>query len=196
MARSVASTRPRSQRTTSSRWNACSTPAARPEGRQQAALLAGLADVPPLGVAGEGHRRVGAGGAPGVDVPEGPVVVAADAEVLDRAGGVPLVALQAGQARVEQADVDPAGHGVGIAGDEVLGDGGPREALAVDRHAEVVEADRLGAARRSSTRTFAGQAEGPGHLVGGVVVARDDDRPGCSRPAGGRAPGPGRGPVL
>ena len=149
--------------------------AARPDGRQQAALSRPVSRMcRPLRVAGEDDRGVVARGVAGVDVAQGPVVVAADAEVLDRARGVPLVPLQAGQAGVEQADVDPAGHGVGIAARRGSRSRRPREALAVDRDAEVVEPDRLGP-RVAQHADVLGQAEGAGHLVGGVVVAGDDE---------------------
>ena len=58
---SETSTRPRSQRTWSSRWKTVLEAPIRTDGREQAAFRAGLADVPALHVAGEDDRRVLAG---------------------------------------------------------------------------------------------------------------------------------------
>ena len=124
VASSVASTRLRSQRTTSSRWNACATLPPGPIVVSRQPFSPDLADMPALGIAREDHGGIAAMGLAGVDVAQRPVVVAAAAEVVDRARGVTLMALETGQARVEQADVDPARNGIGIAGGEVLGDGG------------------------------------------------------------------------
>ena len=104
------------------------------------------------------------------------------------------MALQARQAGMEQADVDPAGHGIGIAGDEVLGDRGLAKLwpwIATPRSSRRTVSGRASA----STRTF------PGRRRARVILLAASWLPammktGIWRRAGGRARGRGRGPVL
>ena len=105
----------------------------------------GLADMPALHVAGEHDRRLIAKDLASVDMTQGPVVVTSEPKFLERTGGVPLVAVRAAHAGMEQPDVDAAGHGRRIGRGQVLHDGGLGEALPVDRHAQVLEPHGLGA---------------------------------------------------
>ena len=116
----------------------------RTDRRQQAPFGPGLADMPALHVAGEDDRRVIAQDLASVDMTQGPVVVTSEPKFLERAGGVPLMAIHAAHAGVEQPDVDVARYGRRIGCGQVLRDGGLGEALPVDRHAQVLEPHGLG----------------------------------------------------
>ena len=141
---------------------------------EQTALGAGFADVPPLRVAGEGDGRVVAQPLLLVDVAQGPVVVMLCAQVFHRAWGIGLVALAARGRRVQQADVKHPRHGGRIAGARFSGHGRLREALPVDRHVPLGQADRFGLLGGKETNVV-GQRQSPGHLVGRVVVAGDEE---------------------
>ncbi len=75
----------------------------RTDGRQQASFRPGLADMPALHVAGEDDRRVIAQDLAGVDMTQGPVVVTSEPKLLERAGGVPLMAIRTAHSRYEAA---------------------------------------------------------------------------------------------
>ena len=58
------------------------------------------------------------------------------------------MARRATQRRVQDADIEHAGHGIGIAGHEVVGDIALSEALAVQRYLEFIENKGLSLAGR------------------------------------------------
>ena len=144
------------------------------DGREHTPFGPGLANMPALHVAGEHDRRLAGKNLASVNMTQGPVVIASKSKFLERAGGIPLVAVHAAHAGVEQADVDVADLGRRIGGGQVLRDGGLGEALPVDGHAQVLELHSLGTFVGQDADIFR-QSQRSCHLVGGVVVAGDDE---------------------
>ena len=103
-----------------------------------------LANVPPLEIAGEDHVRPFVQDIPLMHVAEGPVVIALVDEVIECAGRIIRVVSHAAESRMKDTDVERALHRLRIIRDQIVGHVAPREALAVQRHAELVEREGLG----------------------------------------------------
>ena len=113
---------------------------------QFAALGAGFPGVAPLQIAGIHHPRLVTHHLAGVHMAQRPVVVALAAQRVQRSGRVGVVAFGAGQAGVQQADVEVARHRHRVARHQVFRHLPVGEAVAVDGHAQVVELHGLGRA--------------------------------------------------
>ena len=155
--------------------------------RQQASLGPGLANMPALYVAREHDRRLIAENLASVDMTQGPVVITSNSKFLERAGRIPLVAIHSAHAGMEQSDVGAASLGRWIGRGQVLHDSGLGEALPMDRHAQVLELHGLGAFVGQEADIL-GQSQGSRHLVGGVMIAGDDEDRDLQSRAAGRAP--------
>jgi hypothetical protein len=131
----------------------------------------------PLQVARKDDARIGRlHDLPGVDVAEREVVVAAGCQRRHAGRCVGIVVGAAGQAGVQHADVEQTRHRRVVAGHEVFVDGTLRKAAAMQRHAEVVEADGLAAARAEQMHAL-DRGQLAGDLALGVVVALGDEDP-------------------
>ena len=97
-----------------------------------APLATGFAGVTSLDTSGKYHGRIEGGDFELVNMPQRPVVIAPGLEILQCAGRIGFVAFAAGQAGVQQTDVEISGDGFRVAEGEVVHDGRGREALAVD----------------------------------------------------------------
>jgi len=83
-----------------------------------------------------------------MDMTESPIVVSLGDEFIEATRSIVLVARLAPQRRVQDSDIEHAGHGIGIAGHEVVGDIALPEALAVQRDLEFIENKGLSLAGR------------------------------------------------
>ena len=98
---------------------------------QEGALGTGFPGMPPLKAAGKDHWRVGGRDFKLVNMPQGPVVISPGLEIGQGAGGVGFMTVTAGQAGMQQADVEIAGYGFRVAEGQVVSDRGCRETLPV-----------------------------------------------------------------
>ena len=93
---------------------------------------AGFTGVTPLDTSGKYYGRIEAGDFELVNMPQRPVVIAPGLEILQCAGRIGFVTFAAGQAGVQQANVEITVYGFRVAEGEVVHHGRGREALAVD----------------------------------------------------------------
>ncbi len=105
------------------------------------------------------------------------------------------MAIHSAHPGMKQADVGIAPHGRGIGRRQIFHDGGFGEALPVDRHAQVLEPNGLGVFVGQEADIL-GQPQRSGHLVGGVVIAGDDDDRNLLFPQTGQADARDTSPVL
>ena len=111
-----------------------------------------------------------------VDVAQGPVIVALGLQLGESAGrivGVAGVALERG---VEQPDVDPVGHGIGIVEGDVLRQVRPIEAPAVQGRAQLVDQQGFGPVVGEDVHGL-GKAQRLGDPAFGIVVAAHQGDP-------------------
>jgi hypothetical protein len=100
---------------------------------------AGFTGVTSLDTTGKNHGRIKAGDFKLVDMSQRPVVIAPGLEILQCAGRIGFVTFAAGQAGVQQADIDISVYGFRVAEGEVVRHGRGRKALPVDGNFQIVQ---------------------------------------------------------
>ena len=134
------------------------------------ALGAGLPDMPALEITREYDMRMLVKDLSIMDMTESPIVVSLGNEFIDGTRSIVLVARRATQRRVQDADIEHAGLGIGIAGHEVVGDIALSEALAVQRDLEFIENKGLSLAGREGIHIVR-ETQAFGDLTFCIVIA-------------------------
>ena len=145
----------------------------RTDRRDHAPFRSNFADMPALNVAGENDRRIVTEYLAIVNMTEGPVVIASKPKFLECARRITLMAVCTAQACMKQSNVEVARLRRRIARRKVLRDGSFRETLAMDRNTQIIQYDGLGLIMAQNADILR-QAQNASHLVGGVMIARDD----------------------
>ena len=140
------------------------------DGNDQAALGAGLANMAALQIAGKINVLFVTESLALMDMAQGPIVVAFEPQIVERARGVAFVPFAPRAASMQQTNIEMAGRGLGVGQGEIVHHGGRGEALPVHRDAEILEL----AAFRSFGRklnNIVRQLQRAGHAVGRVVIS-------------------------
>lgn len=153
------------------------------DGHEDRALRPLLADRAALEIAGEDHQRIFGDNLEIMNMAERPVVVAARAQVLDRARRIGRVRLAAGERGVQHADIKPALFRPRIGERQVFDGRTFGKALAVQRHLQMVQPE----AARLVDRELADilrQGDRLGDDAFGVVIAlqQEDGDTGAFQP--------------
>src|SRR5687768_16130537 len=107
-----------------------------------------------------------------MNVAQRPVVIAFRMKLVEAAGSVGRMGRIAFHGGMENADIEHSLRGSGISGDEVLGGLLIPEAVAVQRHLQMIDEKGLGSAG-VERKDIVGPLELLGHLAFGVMVAEE-----------------------
>ncbi len=138
-------------------------------------LGAGFPDMPALKVARKHDMRMLVKDLRFMDVAQRPIVVSLGHQLIERARGVGLVLGRASECGMQYADIERAGHGIGIAGYQIVGYLPLPEALPVQRNLQFIEDKAVRLACGEDLHVI-WQTQTPGDLTFSVMVAVKDER--------------------
>ena len=121
-----------------------------------------------------------------MDMTQSPVVIAPKAKLLERTRRIPFMAIDPAHPGMKQPDIGITSFGCGIGHRQVLHDGGFREALPMNRHAQLFEPYSLGAFMIQEA-DIVGKSQSPCHFAGGVMIPGNDNDRNLQRRVAGQA---------